>query len=187
VIQIIYGKDLFFESVILYTKPSCAVCFITYKIIYKGLRVLFRMMGYVRLAYISKFCRNDDSFKLDLMDILTTSVNHNAQHGITGMLCYGNGCFIQCLEGKKSAVCDLYFKKILKDHRHTSCQLIYFEESAVQLFDQWAMKFAPLNPNLRNFFLENHQNEFDPYLLNSITIGPFIKLLSTQQGWEYYI
>lgn len=145
------------------------------------------MTEYVRLVYVSRFYRNDDSFKLDLMDILTASVNHNTLHGITGMLCYGNGCFIQCLEGGKSAVSDLYFKKILKDKRHTSCQLIYFEESAVQLFDQWAMKFAPLNPNLRNFFLENHQNEFDPYLLNSITIGPFIKLLSTQQGWEYYI
>ena len=82
---------------------------------------------------------------------------------------------------------DLYFNKILKDNRHVSCQLIYFEESKVRLFDQWAMKFAPLNANIRTFFLEHYNNEFNPFLLNTLTIGPFLKILSKQNEWEYYI
>ena len=145
------------------------------------------MIGCIRLVYVSQFYRNDDAFKLDLMDILTTSINYNTQEDITGVLCYGNGYFIQCLEGKKSTVNDLYFNKILKDNRHVSCQLIYFEESKVRLFDQWAMKFAPLNANIRKFFLEHYNNEFNPFLLNTLTIGPFLKLLSKQNEWEYYI
>lgn len=121
------------------------------------------MIGCIRLVYVSQFYRNDDTFKLDLMNVLTTSINYNTQEDITGVLCYGNGYFIQCLEGKKSTVNDLYFNKILKDKRHVSCQLIYFEESKVRLFDQWAMKFAPLNANIRNFFLEHYNNEFNPF------------------------
>ena len=34
------------------------------------------MIGCIRLVYVSQFYRNDDAFKLDLMDILTTSINY---------------------------------------------------------------------------------------------------------------
>ena len=65
------------------------------------------MIGCIRLVYVSKFYRNDDAFKLDLMNILTTSINYNTQENITGVLCYGNGYFIQC-DTKRS-----YFSTIL--------------------------------------------------------------------------
>ena len=145
------------------------------------------MTGCVRLLYVSKFSQHDDLFKPELMHILTTSVDHNAANAITGVLCYGNGYFVQCLEGDKAKVSDLYFKKILKDSRHKGCQILYFEEQIERLFPEWAMKFAPINPSIRKFFQKHYGSEFNPCLLNARTIGAFIKLLVQQNAWEYYI
>ena len=145
------------------------------------------MVGCVRLLYVSKFTQNDDVFKPELMNILTTSVDHNASHEITGVLCYGNGYFVQCLEGEKSKVSNLYFDRILKDPRHKGCQILYFQEQVERLFPEWAMKFAPINPSIRAFFQQQYAEEFNPTLLTARTIGPFIKLLAQQNAWEYYI
>jgi restriction endonuclease len=145
------------------------------------------MVECVRLLYVSKFTQNDDVFKTELMNILMTSVDRNALHEITGVLSYGNGYFVQCLEGEKTKVSNLYFDRILKDSRHKGCQILYFEEQVERIFSEWAMKFAPINPSIRAFFQLQYAQEFNPTLLTARTIGPFIKLLAQQNAWEYYI
>ena len=48
------------------------------------------------------------------------------------------------------------------------------------------MKFAPINKRLGDFFIENHLDEFNPYLLSSETIPPFIELLAGEYEVEPY-
>ena len=53
----------------------------------------------------------------ELLAILRQSKAANPLHGITGVLCYSEGIFLQVLEGGRSAVNRLY-NRIVADARH---------------------------------------------------------------------
>lgn len=74
-----------------------------------------------------------------LLGIMDHARDRNSASGITGMLCYGSGQFLQALEGERQAVSDLYHR-IAPDLRHTSCQLISVFEIAERAFPEWSMK-----------------------------------------------
>jgi hypothetical protein len=48
------------------------------------------------------------------------------------------------------------------------------------------MKFAPINKRLGDFFLENHRDDFNPFLLSTETIPTFIDLLASEYAVEPY-
>jgi len=134
-------------------------------------------MTNIRLLYVSKF-RAKHYFKSELYKILTEALKFNEENKIYGALYYGNGYFIQCLEGKEDKVKDLFHKKILKDPRHENCEILSIENIDTYLFANWYMKYANIDQNIINFFSNNHNDIFNPYFLNTSTIPPFIKLLS---------
>ena len=68
----------------------------------------------VRLLYAS---RAVDTRAETIESILAQSRQFNPSSGITGILCYGGGIFLQAIEGGRSAVSDLY-AHIQKDVRH---------------------------------------------------------------------
>jgi hypothetical protein len=68
----------------------------------------------VRLLYCS---RAVDTSPAAIESILTQSRQHNAASGITGILCYGDGIFLQCIEGGRMQVSEL-FGSIQVDPRH---------------------------------------------------------------------
>lgn len=74
-----------------------------------------------------------------LSDIMTHAQATNLARGITGMLCYGSGQFLQALEGERVAVNALYHR-IATDHRHAGCQLISVEEIEARDYPEWSMK-----------------------------------------------
>ena len=75
-----------------------------------------------------------------LMAILTFSQNNNWKLGISGMLLYVDGHFLQFLEGKKESIQSLY-KKIQQDLRHTDVTILIESEAHELLFPGWAMAF----------------------------------------------
>jgi hypothetical protein len=58
--------------------------------------------------------------------------------GITGILCYGGGIFLQAIEGGRMAVSDLY-GHIQKDPRHKDVVLLHYEEITERRFGGWTM------------------------------------------------
>jgi hypothetical protein len=64
--------------------------------------------------------------------------NHNC--GITGMLLYQNGTFMQMLEGEKQVVSDL-FDAIRKDDRHTGVHIVLTGNIEKRNFEDWSMGF----------------------------------------------
>ncbi|WP_352311685.1 BLUF domain-containing protein, partial [Psychrobacter sp. W2-37-MNA-CIBAN-0211] len=60
-------------------------------------------------------------------------------HGITGTLCYGNGHFLQCIEGKKSEVFDLQ-KRIFADSRHKNIEVLLLRVINQRSFVDWRMR-----------------------------------------------
>lgn len=74
----------------------------------------------------------------DLVGIMSPAHEHNRAHGITGLLCYGSGQFLQALEGDRHAVSALYHR-IAGDSRHTACQLISVTDVVERDFPEWSM------------------------------------------------
>ena len=102
----------------------------------------------VRLLYASRAAAHVDQDAL--LAILRQSKTNNPVSGVTGVLCYSDGIFIQALEGGRAAVNQLYLK-IAADPRHTDVVLLSYEEIGERRFAGWAMgqvNMARLNPAL---------------------------------------
>lgn len=102
----------------------------------------------VRLLYASRAVTPGDPEVL--AHILKQSKAHNPGCGITGVLCYSGGIFMQALEGGRNAVNALY-ARILRDARHKDVVLLSYAEIAERRFAGWSMgqvSLSRLNPAL---------------------------------------
>jgi hypothetical protein len=90
----------------------------------------------VRLMYASRAVNAVD--QNELVAILRKSKANNPEHGITGVLCYSEGIFLQVLEGGRSEVNRLY-NRIAADPRHTDVELMHYEEISERRFAGWSM------------------------------------------------
>jgi hypothetical protein len=79
-----------------------------------------------------------------LVDLLKTSHGNNAALGITGMLLYKDGNFMQVLEGDEAVVRSLY-AAIERDPRHRGALVLTQGPLAERQFEEWSMGFRDLN------------------------------------------
>lgn len=135
-------------------------------------------MKNVRLLYVSKVAKIDTDLKKNLVDILDEAVDFNYRNGVMGVLYYGHGYFLQCIEGKKSVIDDLFFNKITNDKRHINCEVLYYIECNENLFSNWNMKFLPVNRKITEFFINYDLEDFNPYLLTNETAVELVSILA---------
>ena len=76
-----------------------------------------------------------------LLEILAQSRSRNAALGVTGMLLYDDGNFMQVLEGPPAAV-DALYDSIARDSRHYAIIKIFEETSPTRSFPDWSMGFV---------------------------------------------
>lgn len=93
------------------------------------------------LIYIStaKHLLDED----ELIAIYNVSRNNNKVHGVTGVLLYSEGTFIQLLEGEADAVKHL-FESIAKDERHKNIIKLAHDVADHRAFPEWTMGFKTL-------------------------------------------
>lgn len=82
--------------------------------------------------------------KEELFDLLESSRVNNIEKGITGMLLYRGGNFIQTIEGEAEAVEKLY-AKIEKDPRHKDVTLLSKDPIKNRQFPDWSMGFGNID------------------------------------------
>ena len=82
--------------------------------------------------------------RAELMELLRGNVQRNKQAGITGLLLYQDGAFMQALEGEEEAVIKL-FGKISRDPRHHRVIPLLHEPIGQRNFPDSAMAFRDLN------------------------------------------
>jgi hypothetical protein len=82
----------------------------------------------------------DDLAPGALDNVLTASRRNNVMLGITGLLLYIDGGFLQMLEGDERAVRELY-TRITADRRHWNTRLMLDREVKTRAFPGWAMGF----------------------------------------------
>lgn len=79
----------------------------------------------------------------ELRELLQAARANNHRLGITGLLIYSDGHFMQELEGPAEAVEEL-FRKIAADSRHTSVTRLFTRPMEVRQFGDWSMAFRDL-------------------------------------------
>ncbi len=77
----------------------------------------------------------------DMQRLLARSKVRNRDLGVTGMLLFADGQFLQCLEGPGESVARLW-EAIRNDPRHREVELVDHNPAAVRLFGDWDMKFV---------------------------------------------
>lgn len=100
-------------------------------------------MALIHLIYISSAKKPYD--RAELENILESAVRYNTAHGVTGMLLYVGGSFMQVLEGEESSV-DAAFARVSHDARHDGILLVQRESIAQRSFDRWSMGFRRIGP-----------------------------------------
>lgn len=90
------------------------------------------------LVYFSKAA--EDLSYTDIREILEVSRRNNAQLGITGMLIFRDGLFLQILEGSEEAVRKV-LAAIRDDDRNYSVRVLIEAGGQERLFADWAMAF----------------------------------------------
>lgn len=93
--------------------------------------------------------------------ILATAQQHNVGHGITGVLCQGQGFFLQLLEGERSAVNRLYGRIVL-DQRHKDLEVMLLDDIPQRRYGQWSMAHVVLSD--RQPMVPMQLACFDPYV-----------------------
>ena len=118
----------------------------------------------VRLLYASRSANPDSSEVTEA--ILAQSRSHNPAMGITGILCYGGGIFLQALEGGRNQVSDLY-GHIQKDPRHKDVVLLHYEEISERRFGGWTMGQVNVERINASILLKySDKAELDPYAVS---------------------
>mgnify|MGYP003608817202 CR=1 FL=1 len=114
----------------------------------------------VRLLYVS---RATESTTESLEAILQRARRHNAEHGITGILCYSNNIFMQLLEGSREEVNCLY-SEIQRDSHHTNVQLFHYDEITEREYPGWTMGLVDIDQLNTSIILKYSEGpDFNPY------------------------
>lgn len=132
----------------------------------------------VRLLYVSHAVQPDNTEAIH--SILSSAREHNLHHGITGILCYGGGVFLQAIEGGRSAVNHLY-KHIIEDPRHRDVELLHYEEISERRFGGWTMGQVNLSKLNTSIVLKySERPEFDPYSVSGkVSLALLEELMAT--------
>jgi len=106
------------------------------------MHILWIMGSLFQIVYTSTVA---ESFsRAELKDLLQSSVQRNTQAGITGLLLYRDGAFMQALEGEEPAVIAL-FARISRDPRHHHVIPLLHERIERRNFPSSAMAFHDLD------------------------------------------
>ena len=119
----------------------------------------------IRLIYVSKAVDAPSGTLTD--SILRKAHSWNTQNDITGVLCEGQGVFLQALEGERGTVTRLY-ARISADPRHKDLELIHCESIVRRRYGEWSMarvSLSDVDPQTKIDW-----PDFDPYSANGAVV-----------------
>ena len=109
----------------------------------------------------------------DLGSLVATAQVNNSTRGITGALCHASGTFLQCIEGERLAVNQLYLH-LAKDKRHDEMEISTVSEIPERRFPNWTMGFFSYENEIGQLFLKHSRMaEFSPFSMNVSDVNKF--------------
>ncbi|MGH1361362.1 MAG: BLUF domain-containing protein [Burkholderiaceae bacterium] len=129
----------------------------------------------VRLVYVSRSEVDTDPRLIE--SIIARCKEHNPENGITGVLCYTGGMFMQVLEGGREAINRLY-TDITRDPRHRDVMLLEYQEITERKFANWTMGHVNLDKISPAVLLRHSElPTLDPYRLSGATCSALLQEL----------
>lgn len=129
-----------------------------------------------QLVYLSRITSTGLSNASTLNDIAEVASKHNKADNITGILCYGNGYFLQCVEGSEQALTNLK-NRLIMDDRHKDLTILDFSALEDRRFAGWSLRSITLErwmikePKLKKFM------PFKPYAWSTDEWTEFLDIL----------
>lgn len=119
----------------------------------------------IRIIYLSKAVAPQSPALTHA--ILKKAQASNQANQVTGVLCQGQGVYLQALEGERTTVTDLY-GRIFADPRHTNLELIHCETINERRYKNWSMALV----NLSDVEPESQIDwpAFDPYSVTGLLV-----------------
>ena len=93
------------------------------------------------LVYVSSAVRRLS--QAQLLDLLKLSRTNNEARGLTGMLLYRDGLYLQMMEGSRHEITRLLIK-LRHDTRHTDIRILKQGVLEKRLFPEWSMAYKNL-------------------------------------------
>jgi hypothetical protein len=126
----------------------------------------------------------------ELAALLETSRKNNESGGLTGLLLYDQGSFLQLLEGDEKVVRET-FHRIEKDPRHHRVMIVHQGARAERNFPRWSMgypdldKAGPERPDgFSDFFSQFRQGSSSP---PDTSVAAQILDAFRQGRWHMYV
>lgn len=119
----------------------------------------------IRIIYVSKATVAQTAESANA--ILSKAQAWNQANGVSGILCQGQGVYLQALEGERSTVTQLY-ARIFADKRHTNVEMVHCESIAQRRYEKWSMAhvdLADVDPETKTDW-----PEFDPYSITGLLL-----------------
>jgi hypothetical protein len=130
----------------------------------------------VRILYVSRLSEECDRKALE--KILEVSRRKNEDKGITGALCYDPDFFLQCLEGPRDEINEL-FKAIVQDKRHNKVTLLEYCEIHQRKFEGWNMAYLSSSDTDKSLLFKfSPTKDFDPYSMSAEQARAFLLEIS---------
>ncbi|WP_435979350.1 BLUF domain-containing protein [Psychrobacter sp. DM4] len=130
----------------------------------------------LRLTYISRY--NNHNENGEVTRILAQAQQNNERNGITGALVFNHNYFLQSIEGSRPVINEL-LRKLVKDDRHFSLQIIECAEVEQRRWNKWSMKYLIPSDDNKSLALKYSTGiQFNPYLMSTNQIMLLIDTLS---------
>lgn len=127
------------------------------------------MKELIQIIYISSSKELLDEGQL--CELSSSFSRNNEEHGITGLLLYKDGSFMQVIEGEKLNIEQLYFS-IEKDTRHSGVVQLIKESIAQRQFPEWSMAVRHIppdkNPEFSGFFVSDSTSATLGYMAKTL-------------------
>ncbi|MCL9781958.1 BLUF domain-containing protein [Vibrio sp. S4M6] len=134
----------------------------------------------VQLIYVSSIAERLSEASIN--QIIESAKKNNAEKDITGLLCFNRKYFLQCLEGSRARVNEVYHK-ILNDKRHNKIILLDYKEISHRTFSSWSMGYVgDTTINAVTNKMYSISSEFDPYGISGESAYLLLKHLSENVG-----
>lgn len=136
----------------------------------------------LRLTYVSR--HNPHNANIEVTRILAQARRNNERNGITGALVINDDYFLQSIEGSRPVINEL-LRKLVKDDRHFSLQIIECCEVEQRYWGKWSMKHLTPRDQDKEYVRKFSAGiVFNPYLMNASQILKFIETLSKIQEYK---
>lgn len=117
----------------------------------------------VKFVYVSSLTFGSRFSTTIFEEVENHARNFNQQHGITGTLCYGNGHFLQCIEGEKEKIAALT-QRIFADTRHKNVRVLLLKVIRQHSFFDWRMRLLFLERWLWSPATKKQATQLLPFL-----------------------